>query len=104
MDFDLKAANLVGTGTLDNPDRIYVDLQESGQVRSTVGQLKARKAVKIDGDPVTGVRITQWESGAMRIVLDLSHSCHFRYQILPGSPSRLIVELRPHKAGSSASM
>jgi AMIN domain len=103
MEFNLEAANLVRTGRLDNPDRIYIDLKDSRRAQGAVGRLKAQKAIRIDGDPMTGVRIAQWESGAMRIVLDLSCSCDFTCQIFPGSPSCLVVELRPHSTGSSAS-
>jgi len=102
MDIDLKAANLVRTGSLENPDRVYIDLQDSRRLQGKAGRLKARKAVRIDGDPVTGVRVAQWESGAMRIVLDLRHSCDFTCQLLPGAHSRLIVKLRPRAIGSSA--
>ncbi len=100
--FDLEAASLVGTGKLDSPDRIYFDLQEISRGQGHAGQLRAPKAVSINDDPVTGVRIAQRESGAMRIVLDLSRSCDFTYQISTGPPSRLTVELRPHATGTSS--
>jgi hypothetical protein len=102
MDFDLASMNLIGTGVLGSPDRIYVDLRESGRIKSAVGRLKARKAIRIDGDPVTGVRISQWDSGAMRIVVDLSRPCDFTHQIVPGSPSRLILKIRPSATDASA--
>ncbi len=101
MDFDLESTKLVGTGVLAGPDRIYIDLQESRRVQGEVGRLKT---VSVDGDPVARVRIAEREAGAVRIVLDLSRSCDFKYQILPGSPSRLVLEIRPRAAGTSLSM
>jgi hypothetical protein len=102
IDFSLEALDLVGTGVLGNPDRVYLDLQEGRGERGMAGPLKARKVIRVDDDMVTGVRISQWESGAMRIVLDLGRSCDFTHQILPGSPSRLSVQLRPRTAGASS--
>ncbi len=96
MDIDLESTELVGTGVLAGPDRIYIDLQESQPVQGEAGRLKAQKTVSVDGDPVARVRIAEREAGAMRIVLDLNRSCDFKYQILPGSPSRLVLEIRPH--------
>jgi hypothetical protein len=100
--FNLQSVNLVGTGKLGNPDRIYFDLQETRQEKVQGERQKAQKAISIDAHPLTGVRIAQRESGAIRIVLDLSRSCDFKYQISPGSPSNLSVELRLHENGASA--
>ncbi len=100
--FDLDTANLVGTGELSNPDRVYIDLQDGRQKQGALGPLKAQKAIPIDGDLVAKARIAQWESGTMRIVLDLKRSCRLTYQIPPGDTSRLIVELRPRAVTSAA--
>jgi hypothetical protein len=99
--FDLEAAKLVGTGELSSPDRVYVDLQDNRQEQGALGQLKAQKVIPIDGDLVIKARIARWESGAMRIVLDLKRSCRFTYQIPPGDTSHLIVELRPRAASGT---
>ena len=101
LTFDLEAANLVGTGELSSPDRVYIDLQDDRQKQGASGLLKAQKAVPLDGDLVAKARIAQWESGATRIVLDLKRSCRLTYQIPPDDTSHLIVELRPRAATSA---
>jgi hypothetical protein len=93
--FELKDAVLVRTEKLSSPDRIYFDLQDKHQESKVLGQLKEQKEVEIDGRLVSKVRISNWDSGATRIVLDLIRSCDFTYQTPADSPSRLIVRLQP---------
>lgn len=93
--FELKDAVLVRTEKLSSPDRIYFDLQDKHQESKVLGQLKEQKEVEIDGRLVSKVRISNWDSGATRIVLDLMRSCDFTYQTLADTPSRLIVRLQP---------
>jgi len=102
MAFDLETADLVGTGKLRSPDRIYFDLQDRSRKRGTLKRPNTQKAVSIDGNLLTGVRISQRKPGATRIVLDLKQTCDFTYQTSPGPPSRLTVEIRPRPAGASA--
>jgi len=103
MAFDLEAAHLVRTGKLRSPDRIYFDLQNGSREQGTSRRLKTQKAVSIEGDLLTGVRISQRKPGTTRIVLDLKRSCDFTYQTSPGPPSRLMVEIQPCPTGASAS-
>ncbi len=100
---DLGTAVLVGTAQLRKPDRICLDLRDSRQPRGKMGQLKAQKAIKISGQLLAGVRVSQWQSGAMRVVLDLVRSCDYTCQLMPGPSSRLIVALqaRPGSAPGS---
>jgi len=100
--FDLDEMDLVRTGRLDSPERIYIDLQDHRREQGALGRLQSQKTLQIDGDALTRVRISQWESGAMRIVLDLKRSCDFTYQISPGPPSRLIIQLGPRPTSASA--
>ena len=102
MAFDLQATDLVRTGKLRNPDRIYFDLQDRSQERGTLKRLKKQKTISIAGNLLTGVRIAQRKQGATRIVLDLKCFCDFTYQTSPGSPSRLVVEVRARRTGPSA--
>jgi len=103
MAFDLEAVDLVRTGKLSSPDRIYFDLQDRSREQGPLRRLKTQEAVRIAGDLLTGVRISQRKSGAVRIVLDLKRPCDFTYQTSPGPPSRLMVEIRRHRTGASAS-
>lgn len=103
MAFDLQATDLVRSGKLRNPDRIYFDLQARNREQGTLKGPNKQKTISIAGNLLTGVRISQRKQGAMRIVLDLKCSCDFTYQTSPGSPSRLMVEVRPRNTAASAS-
>ncbi len=103
MAFDLQATELVRTGKLRNPDRIYFDLQARSREQGASKRLKTQKTISIPGNLLTGVRISQLKQGATRIVLDLKCSCDFTYQTSPGPPSRLTVEIRPRPNGASGS-
>jgi len=102
MAFDLQAMDLVRTGKLGNPDRIYFDLQDRSREQGTLRRGKTQKAISIVGNLLTGVRISQRKQGATRIVLDLKRSCDFTYQTTLGPPSRLMVEIQPRPTSSSA--
>jgi hypothetical protein len=101
--FDLEDMNLIRTGLLASPNRVFVDLQDSHGGKGSRKLIKAQKTLSIDGDLIFRVRIAHWDSGALRIVLDLKRSCNFTYRIPQGSPSRLILELRPHISEASGS-
>jgi len=97
MAFDLEAANLVESGTLRRPDRIYFDLKDRGGNKAKSGRMKTQKAVDIGGDLLSGVRVSQRKSGTTRIVLDLTRSCDFTVRTLPGPLSRLLIQIRPQE-------
>lgn len=103
MAFDLQAMELVRTGKLRNPERIYFDLQDRSREQGTLKRPKTQKTVAIAANLLTGVRISQRKQGTTRIVLDLKCSCDFTYKTSPGFPSRLTVEIRPRSAVASAS-
>jgi hypothetical protein len=103
MTFDLESSDLVRTGMLRSLDRIYFDLQDRSREQGTLRRLKTHEAVRIAGDLLTEVRISQNKPGSMRIVLDLKRSCDFTYQYLPGPLSRLMVEILPRRTHASAS-
>ncbi len=92
--FDLEAVELVRTGKLGSPDRIYVDLKDRHRGQGTLRREKAQKAISLAGDLLTGVRISQREQGALRIVFDLKSPCDFTYQTSPGPHSGLVVEIQ----------
>ncbi len=100
---DLETAVLVRTAQLREPDRISLDLRDSRQPRGKMGQLKAQKALRISGELLTGVRVSLWESGAMRIILNLTRSCDYACQLVPGPSSRLVVELQARPGSTPAS-
>ncbi len=103
MTFDLQGTDLVRTGRLRSPDRIYFDLQDRSREQRNLKRPTAQKAISLVGDLLTGVRIAQRKQGAVRIVLDLKRSCDFTYQSSPGPPSRVTVEIRPRPTVAYAS-
>ncbi len=101
--FDLGTTDVVGTGKLTKPDRIYFDLKDRSRGQATVTPWKSEKAVSISGSLLHGVRISRRKPGVTRVVLDLKRLCDFTYKTSAGPPSRLTVEIRPCPAGASAS-
>jgi hypothetical protein len=93
--FDLVDLELINTGKLSSPDRVYVDFQNFRWKQDPFKGIKTLKALEIGGDLVSRIRIKKRESGVMRIVLDLTQCCDFTYSIHQQSPFRLIVHLQP---------
>ncbi len=100
---ELRAAVLLRAAQLHDPERVYFDLAESGRRHSPKGRLNARREVALDDPRVSGVRIVRWESGAVRIVVDLKDSCEYSYRLSPEPSSRIIVELRASPRSALAS-
>jgi hypothetical protein len=103
MAFDLQATDLVRTGKLRDPDRIYFDLQDRSREPGASKRLQKQKTISIAGNLLSGVRISQRKQGIIRIVLDLKCPCDFTYQTSPAPSSRLTVEIQPRPARASAS-
>ena len=91
--FDLKNAGLIRTARLSNPDRIYIDLQNKREDQGRRSRPFQKKALDINGDLVSRIRIAPKESDTTRIVIDLKRECEFKYQASPESHSQLVVEL-----------
>ena len=100
---ELRAAVLLRAAKLHNPERIYLDLAEKGRRHSPKGRLKSRREVALEDSRVAGVRVVRWESGAVRIVVDLKRSCEYSYRLSSEPLSRIIVELRARTQGALAS-
>ncbi len=101
--FDVQAIDLVRTGKLRSPDRIYFDLQDRSREQGTLRRMKAQKTISIPGNLLAGVRVSQRKQGVTRLVLDLKRYCDFTYHTSPGPPPRLTVEIRPRPTVVSAS-
>jgi len=102
MAFDLRDMSLVRMGKLTNPDRVYADLQDSTSAKTSSKGLKARKELEINGNLVSRIRIAHYESGTMRIVMDLERSCDYSYQQPQDGASPLVVQLESVDSGASA--
>jgi hypothetical protein len=49
------------------------------------------------------VRVSEWESDAIRIVLDLKLPCDDTYEITSGPSARLVVRVQPRTPGEFVS-
>ena len=91
VDIELPSAVLVRAGQIKNPQRIYFDLRDSQRPEGSTEGLKAKKAVRTDGKLVSGIRVSEFESGAIRAVLDLKRPCEYKYNLSSEPSPRLTV-------------
>jgi hypothetical protein len=73
---------------LSNPDRIYIDLHETGLAPGLFG-----KTIEVNEDLLTRVRIAQPVRGVTRVVLETKSASDFSVR-LESNPYRLVVEVR----------
>ena len=94
---DLSAPVSHEVFTLENPDRIVIDLQHT--------RLAMRKALPVGQGPVRSVRSGPQDDGVLRIVLDLeSRQTVKSFMVAPdgGAGHRLVVEMPPVAAAPAA--
>lgn len=93
---DLSAAAAHRIFTLDQPDRVVIDIADA-QLRGSL------PAARTDDPLLIGVRAGVRFNQELRIVLDLKHPVRVKSFAANGSghtPSRLIIELTPHTPAS----
>ncbi len=100
--FELRAADLLRAARLHNPERIYFDLADAGRKLGPNGRLKSRRSVQMRDDRVAGVRLVRWESGSVRVVVDLRRACEYSYRLTPAPGSLLTLRLWTHPADTLA--
>jgi hypothetical protein len=100
---ELGPTVLVGTDKAHDPERIYFDLRDSHRPEGPVDGFRATKAVRTNGTLVGRVLVSEWESGAIRIVLDLKLPCDYTYEITSGPSPRLVVRVQPRTPGEIVS-
>ncbi len=100
---ELRAAELLHAAQLHNPERVYFDLADSGQARRPKGRLKSHREVSVRDDRVARVRVVRWQSGAVRLVVDLRRPCQYSYRLNPGPSSLLVIKLWAHPSDTLAS-
>ncbi len=91
---------VVRAAQLHNPERVYVDLQDSWRPPGPAGRMQANRTISVGDALLASVRVAQWESGATRIVLDVTRPCEFSHRLTPEPSSRLIMEVRPRQASA----
>ncbi len=99
---ELRSADLLAAARLHNPERVYFDLADAGRTQKPKGRLKSRRAVSIGDERVAGVRIARWESGSVRVVVDLRRACEYSYRLTPGPRSLLTLRLWTHPVDTLA--
>lgn len=99
---ELGAMVLVRTANTHYPERVYFELRDSQRPDSKKGKFRAKKTLRNDGNLVTRVRASEWESGAVRLVLDLKHRCDYVYELTPLPSSHLLVKLQARSLRASA--
>jgi hypothetical protein len=103
VDVEMESAVLVRTEKVHSPERIYFDLRDSRQQEGPMDNLRTKRAVPTNGTLVARVRVSEWESGGVRLVLDLERPCDYTYELSPGPSSRLLVKLQARTPGDISS-
>ena len=93
---ELRAADLLQAARLQNPERVYFDLADRGRTQRPKGRLNARREVPLRDERVAGIRVVRWESGSVRVVVDLKRRCEYSYRLDPGPGSLLTIRLWTH--------
>jgi N-acetylmuramoyl-L-alanine amidase len=86
---DLEDSVLYSSGRITNPDRIYFDLR-GARLTSAM----AHTDVHVSGTLLTKVRVAQYQSRVVRVVLDVNGVKDYAVS-LTKKPTRLIIELYP---------
>ncbi|MGZ4821997.1 MAG: N-acetylmuramoyl-L-alanine amidase [Terriglobales bacterium] len=91
-------------GRLTNPNRIFIDLEDTQMtLRPTHG---AEAMFDVGDQYVSRIRVAQKESDVTRIVLDLNASCDFMPVLSRTPPFALVLTVQPsvaeHDSGNSA--
>jgi N-acetylmuramoyl-L-alanine amidase len=92
---DLEDSVLYSSGRIANPDRIYFDLHAA---RLTPAVAKAN--IHTSGTFLTKVRVAQYQSRVVRVVLDVTGVKEYAVS-LTKKPTRLIIELYPSTNGKT---
>lgn len=100
---EVGSDTLVQAGRLNEPERIYFDLRESGRPEGAPQRLLKSKTIPVDGPLVAGIRVSLWDTGTARVVLDLKRACEYSYHLASEPSSRLIVDVQPSGLSETAS-
>ncbi len=87
--FDLNASANYNTFTLENPNRLVIDIKDFRQRNKLI-------IPSLADTPVKSVRYAAYDHETLRIVLDLAHEVQYETQTLrpnKGYPHRLVVDL-----------
>jgi len=82
---DLSGPVKYETGKLENPDRIYVDLQ-------TATITPAKRTIPVDGKLIKKIRAAQFNETTVRIVLDVEQDSGYNVFCL-SEPDRIVIDI-----------
>ncbi|WGZ94721.1 MAG: N-acetylmuramoyl-L-alanine amidase [Candidatus Thiothrix putei] len=81
--------------TLDSPDRVVIDLQ------NTTMQGKLKQGAH-DRKPITGIRYSERDNGSLRVVLDVAEQVTVKSSLTPDGANHLLtITLKPNGKGST---
>jgi N-acetylmuramoyl-L-alanine amidase len=86
---DLEDSVLYSSGRITNPERIYFDLRAARLTPAV-----ARANVRVSGTLLTKVRVAQYQSNVVRVVLDVYDVRDYAVSLVK-KPTRLMIELYP---------
>lgn len=72
---------------LDHPSRIYFDLRDTHLAASLVG-----KIFDVEAGPLKKIRVSQFERGRSRVVLEVDPQSEYKAFLLP-NPNRLVIQI-----------
>lgn len=87
----LEAPAHWASGALKDPDRIYLDLDNTQLAGDVAGKSREGMAIQVDDAVVKRVRVGQRESSGVRVVIDLAAPAEYSAVISPTEPYRLMI-------------
>src|SRR5713101_2536689 len=84
---DLEDSVQYASGRIANPDRIFFDLHAARLTPEV-----ARGGIRVDGGPLTAVRVAQNHNGVVRVVLDVNGVKDYTAS-LTNNPPQLLIDL-----------
>lgn len=90
----LEAPAHWASGALKDPDRIYLDLDNTQLAGDMAGKSREGQAIQVDDAVVKRVRVGQRESSGVRVVIDLAAPAEYSAVISPTEPYRLMIVVR----------
>jgi N-acetylmuramoyl-L-alanine amidase len=96
----LEAPARWASGALKDPDRIYLDLDNTQLAGDMAGKSREGMALQVDDAVVKRVRVGQREGSGVRVVIDLAAPAEYSAVISPAEPYRLMIVVRGTQASS----
>ena len=96
----LEAPARWASGALKDPERIYLDLDNTQLAGDMAGKSREGQAIQVDDAVVKRVRVGQREGSGVRVVIDLAAPAEYSAVISPSEPYRLMIVVRGTQTSS----